>query len=257
MIGAAGADMRQDNRQFRRAVVPIYKTIKEEIVDDILSGLFQPGDQIPTQEYYADKYGVSRIVVRSAINELIEKELLISRKGKGTFVNQIYSDMLTPFKYSGFSEGIKDKGAASSRVIRIASETAKAKISRYLAIPDGTEVVVIERVRMLMGKPISCEVAYMDRQKVGHVDFEGAHLERHSLFALLREQAGLVPSHSQEEIRAVSCPAYQASLLNISEGDPIAYLKIRTLTEDQTVMAYSEVFQNTETMEIRIKTNTI
>lgn len=251
--------MKQDNRQFRRAVVPIYKTIKEEIVDDILSGLFQPGDQIPTQEYYAEKYGVSRIVVRSAINELIKKELLISYKGKGTFVNQIYSNMLTPFKYSGFSEGIKseDKDAVSSRVICIVHKEATAKIARYLAIPDGSQVVVIERVRMLMGKPISYEIAYMDSQKVRSIDFEGAHLERHSLFALLREQAGLIPSHSQEEIRAVSCPGYQAGLLDISEGDPIAYLKIRTLTESQTVMAYSEVFQNTETMEIRIKTNTI
>lgn len=251
--------MKQDNRQFRRAVVPIYKTIKEEIVDDILSGLFQPGDQIPTQEYYAEKYGVSRIVVRSAINELVEKELLITQKGKGTFVNQIYSNMLTPFKYSGFSEGIKakDRDAASSRMIRIAHEAATAKIARYLAIPDCALVVIIERVRMLMGKPISYEAAYLDEQKVKDVDFEAAHLDKHSLFALLRDQAGLVPSHSLEEIRAVSCPGYQAALLNISEGEPIAYLKIRTLTENQTVMAYSEVFQNTETMEIQIKTNTI
>lgn len=251
--------MKQDNRRFRGAMVPIYKTIKEEIVDDILSGLFQPGDKIPTQDYYAEKYGVSRIVVRCAFNELIEKELLVSYRGKGTFVKEIYSNMFTPFKTSGFSEGVKEKGrgVASSRVIRMTCETSTAKIARYLEISCGAPVMVIERVRMLAGKPISHEVAYLDQHRVEMVDFQAADLENHSLFALLQEQAGLIPSNSQEEIRAVACPEYQAKLLNINEGEPVAYLKIRTLTEGQAVMAYSEVFQNTETMEIRIQSDSV
>ena len=60
-----------------------------------------------------------------------------------------------------------------------------------------------------------------------------AHLDKHSLFALLRDQAGLVPSHSLEEIRAVSCPGYQAALLNADHpaGRRVPVLGLDALTE--------------------------
>lgn len=245
-----------DTRQFRGSVVSVYKTIKEEIIDNILSGVFQPGDQIPTQEYYAEKYDVTRIVVRSAIRDLVAKELLITRKGKGTFVKDNYSNMLTPFQPTGFTEGVKNKEKliASSLLLGIRVIPASVKVARYLAVEAGTPVVAIERVRLLSGKPISHEKAYIEQRRVLAVDFQAADLTTHSLYALLRENAGLIPCHSQEEIRAIACPQYQAQHLQIEEGSPVAYLKIRTMLEDRTTMAYSEVFQNTETVEIRVLT---
>ena len=66
--------------------MPIYKKIKEQILNDIAKGIYGPGDMLPKQTEFADAYGVSRVTVREAFNELKLRGILVSKKGKGTFV---------------------------------------------------------------------------------------------------------------------------------------------------------------------------
>lgn len=60
--------------------MPIYKKIKEQILNDIAKGIYGPGDMLPKQTEFADAYGVSRVTVREAFNELKLRGILVSKK---------------------------------------------------------------------------------------------------------------------------------------------------------------------------------
>lgn len=69
-------------------IIPLYQQLADIIRNSITSGELKYGDKIPTEVELSEKYNVSRITVRAAINELVESGFLIKKQGKGTFVSK-------------------------------------------------------------------------------------------------------------------------------------------------------------------------
>jgi DNA-binding LacI/PurR family transcriptional regulator/biotin operon repressor len=65
---------------------PLYRQIIEDIHTQIITGKLQPGDKIASQAELAKQYDVSLITIKKAITGLVNRGLLFSRVGKGTFV---------------------------------------------------------------------------------------------------------------------------------------------------------------------------
>jgi multiple sugar transport system substrate-binding protein len=78
----------------RASPVPIYHQLKMLIQQRIKSGLWGPGDRIPTECELCQMYGISRSPVRQALNQLAQEGVLIRRPGLGTFVaNHVLVDV--------------------------------------------------------------------------------------------------------------------------------------------------------------------
>lgn len=69
--------------------LPLYKQIQEDIRYMIRSGQLRPGDRVPSETELAERYHVSKITTKNAINGLAEEGILTRHRGKGTFVNPI------------------------------------------------------------------------------------------------------------------------------------------------------------------------
>lgn len=65
---------------------PLYVQIKEELREQILSGRFRAGDRLPSEAEISEHYQVSPITSKRALNDLMDEELIIRIKGKGSFV---------------------------------------------------------------------------------------------------------------------------------------------------------------------------
>lgn len=66
--------------------LPLYYQLRMAILDRIASGEFGPNEAIPSERKLAELYGVSRITVVKALNDLAQEGVLERRHGKGTFV---------------------------------------------------------------------------------------------------------------------------------------------------------------------------
>ncbi len=75
----------------RQSPIPIYHQLKTLIQDQIESGTWQPGDQIPTEHELCQLHSISRSPVRRALNELAQEGMLVRRPGLGTFVSDLSS----------------------------------------------------------------------------------------------------------------------------------------------------------------------
>jgi len=80
----------------RDSPVPIYHQLKTLIREQIESGLWRPGDRIPTEDELCRLYGISRSPVRQALKELVYEGVLVRRPGAGTFVNECSSRSASP-----------------------------------------------------------------------------------------------------------------------------------------------------------------
>jgi GntR family transcriptional regulator len=64
----------------------LYAKVEETIATEIAQGEYRPGDQLPTEDELLERFQVSRITVRRAIQNLVHRRLLEIRRGLGTFV---------------------------------------------------------------------------------------------------------------------------------------------------------------------------
>ena len=66
------------SRLDRMSFVPLYYQLQEILKEEIESGLWQPGDRLPSEPTLARRFGVSRVVVRQAL-AILEDDRQISR----------------------------------------------------------------------------------------------------------------------------------------------------------------------------------
>ena len=66
-----------------------YEKIAFDIKEDILSEKYKPNEQLPFEKELCEKYNVSKMTVKKALDLLVNDGLIIKRRGSGTFVKDI------------------------------------------------------------------------------------------------------------------------------------------------------------------------
>ena len=72
----------------RSSPEPLYRQLAQHLESAITGGKLAPGDRLDSEGQLSERFGVSRITVRQAIEELARKQLLVRKQGKGTFVTK-------------------------------------------------------------------------------------------------------------------------------------------------------------------------
>ena len=169
---------------------PLYERVESVLARDIADGSLPPETQLPPEEGLIERFKVSRTTVRKAIQNLIERGLVEVRRGKGTFVTQPrITQELT--ELTGFVEDMQALGRnPTARLIDKQVVVADRTVAHELALPAGSLVVRIRRVRLADGEPVSFDETALDQilNRFSHgrtADFEP--LDQ----ALFRRQLGL------------------------------------------------------------------
>lgn len=116
--------------------LPQYKCIEGDLLEQIQAGVYKKGDHIPPEQTLSRQYGVSRVTVRKALENLVEQGILKRTPGAGTFVEKLPLTGKLP-GLIGFSEEMKAQGLApSTRVTEFRLEAADAATARRLRIAD-------------------------------------------------------------------------------------------------------------------------
>ena len=128
---------------------PLYQQLHDIILRKIQEEEYKVGDKIPSEEQIMDIYGVSRVTVRNAIKLLVEENVLVKKHGKGTFVAMpVYVETMSAG--GSFSEsGLQMKKVPTTKIISIERKPARKRISEYLGVSEGTEIIRLKRIRLL------------------------------------------------------------------------------------------------------------
>lgn len=197
---------------------PLYHQLEIELRERILSGEWQSGTKIPTEEHLGTIYGVSRITVRQALRNLVQHGYLERGQGRGTFVRD-------PVLVAGerglrsFSEEMRALDLRpGSRLLEAREIPARDAVAEHLWLRHGAMVHQLRRLRTGDGKPIGLQTAHLPAERFPDL---GRHLRSAaSLYDTLRERYGIVLDHARETFAVVRVHDDIAHLLGVKAGDP-------------------------------------
>lgn len=196
----------------------------DDIVRDIASGLYRPGEKIPSETDLGDIYDVSRITVRRAVKELVEQGKLTKRQGKGTFVNEAEEgsstfqndDIVQSFSVTCEANGVVPGAVLVSRGLAKLPEDAAS----FFGGACGGQAVRVKRVRTADGKPLMVEDNFFDPARYQFLLEDD--LSDCSIFHLIEERCGLVPRNSDSCVLSMERADIElAGLLQVPENEPL------------------------------------
>lgn len=206
----------------RNSPVPLYFQLQEIIRERIESGQWVEGDQLPTEQELMRMYGVSRIVVNQALNNLVREGLIERHRGRGTFVAHAKTSMNQLESWFGSYEDLLKQGYVPvTKVIEQAVQPAKEPFTRYLAVREGEPLLYLHRLRLRQGSPDE-PLALMKTHIVLHraPGLETQSFENASLYRLL-DQLGIHIAAHRRIIDAIPAGRFEAKTLGIAGGMPL------------------------------------
>lgn len=139
----------------REPGVAMWRQIAGEIERDVSAGTYRPGERLPTEFVFAERFGVNRHTVRRAIAHLVEKGLLHVEQGRGTFVHEHIVDYAVG-KRTRFSEIVAGQRRAPGGVLVLAElRKAGAACAKALGVDRNAHVFVLRTLGEADGRPIS------------------------------------------------------------------------------------------------------
>jgi GntR family transcriptional regulator len=214
----------------------LYTKVEETIAAEIADGEYRPGDQLPTEDELLRRFEVSRITVRRAIQNLVQRGLLEIRRGRGTFVLEprIEAELT---KLSGFVEDMNAAGRkASARVLSQGIVSATARIAERLHLTMGARVMRIERVRLADGLPVSFDQTYLPLALGRKIVRK--NLRMRPIFTLLEEEFGIPLLEADYALEAVAASKVAADALQVAPGTPIFQIERTSRTTNLEPIDY-------------------
>jgi DNA-binding GntR family transcriptional regulator len=217
----------------RSSPVPLYFQVAEQLERAIESGALPPGARLENEIQLADQYGLSRPTVRRAIQYLVDKGLLVRKRGVGTQV--LHAKVKRPIELTSLYDDLVGAGQQpSTRILRKTVMPADATVAVVFGIEADSPVVFLERLRLAGGEPLARMRNYLP---VGLISLSTEALEAQGLYQLLRA-AGVHPRVASQSIGARAATAAEARLLGESRGAPLLTMTRTTYDDSGKVVEY-------------------
>lgn len=178
-----------------------------------------PGERLPSERDLAERFGISRMTVRKALQTLVAEGTLERRGTAGTFLPE--PAVVRPLSRqvsTAISEVVGRRGRQpGARLLFFEQVAADTHVARRLCLPEGAPVIVIKRLRLSDGLPFCVETSHLPQQRVAGLTAADV-VDAPSLYALLRERFGLTFAASDFQIAAAPPPEAEAGFLGLAPG---------------------------------------
>lgn len=208
----------------------IYLVLREQIVEG------QHAKGVPPETELARHFGVGRVTVRRALEQLVQEGLIVRSAGRGTFpkprasarTSASHPVQAQPTRLAGLMENIVSASRSTTvKVLDWRTVTASDAVARALEVPVGTPVRKAVRCRSLREGPLSHITTYMPLELAKGITRR--HLSAKPLLQLLQE-SGVELGRAQQTISARQADAQVARELGVSIGS--ALLLVKRLVRD-------------------------
>lgn len=199
---------------------PLYRQIKDLLVQALDRGDWKPGEAIPSETELALRFQVSQGTVRKAVDELAAENLLLRRQGKGTFVST-HHEARVRFRFLRLAPNQGEVQPAESQVLDFRRVRASAEIARVLELKGGDPVVAIRRLLSFASVPTVVDDIYLPGALFKGLSAELLNGYRGPLYGFFETEFGISMVRAEEKVRAVSADAEISNLLGVVQDTPI------------------------------------
>lgn len=214
----------------KNSPLPIYYQLEEEIRLLIQTKKLKAGELLPSEREYAERYNISRMTVRQAINNLAAEGLLFRQKGRGTFISEkkFEQDLQG---LTSFSEDMRQRGLTpSNQLISFQLTEANKRIAETLQLEPSEEVYEIIRIRYANESPVAVETIYTPKRLVG--DMTGQDVED-SFYDYVETKLNHKIAYGDQTIESVLANKFEIENLKLQDGAPVLLMQRTSYLSDK------------------------
>jgi GntR family transcriptional regulator len=208
----------------RASPVPFYFQLARVLQEEIATGRWTPGTQMPSEPALGEHFGVSRSVIRQALDRLERDGCVRRLKGRGTFVVGLTNDSWRLQSSEGFfQEEVTRLGhRVASKILRAEVGPLPGWATAALELPERSEGVTIERLRFVDGEIALYTVNHAPAELAATVLGLSAD---DSLYEQIEQEHGLTVYGGRRVVEAIAAEARLATLLDVPRTTPLVFIE--------------------------------
>lgn len=196
--------------------VPLYHQAAQVLEEAITDGRLPRGSKLENELNLAEQLGISRPTMRAAIKQLVDKGLLIRRRGFGTMVAP--TPVRRAVALTSLYDDLKESGREpETRVLSLEEALCSPEIAGQLDLGPEAPVLQFDRLRVADSDPIALMHNVVP---IGLLEINREGLEQTGLYDLFRAN-GISPHVATQRVGARKAETREAELLEIEPGDPV------------------------------------
>lgn len=214
---------------------PLYYQLYSLLKQNILNGSLEDGTQLPTELGLSQKFDISRITAKRALDELAAEGLVARRRAKGTHVTHKYEPQPVKAPLVGMLQELEFMGKHSdAKVLEIISARPPAAIAKEFNLEDGGTALKMTRVRSRDKEPFG----YYTSWSIGLThDNDKKSLETMTRLEVFRKN-GIEIKHVKQILSAKAATPEVAAELGVETGFPLLSLIRRSYDENEKLVDY-------------------
>jgi DNA-binding GntR family transcriptional regulator len=200
----------------RASPIPLYFQVAQRIEELIASGELEPGSRLENEIVLADQLGLSRPTMRQAIQCLVDKGLMVRKRGVGTQI--VHAKVRRQVQLTSLFDDL----AGTSRrprteVLSFTTVPASDVVAAALQVPVGSDVTAVKRLRFADDEPLALMCNHLPP---GITAVTPERLENRGLYQLLRD-SGVQMRVAEQTIGARRATAEESRLLHEPRSAPL------------------------------------
>lgn len=216
-----------------------YEKIAFDIKEDILSEKYKPNEQLPFEKELCEKYNVSKMTVKKALDLLVNDGLIIKRRGSGTFVKDMTEKeiqrIIEKKQFSGLTTtSIGHK--VTSKVLEFKIINATKEIADILKIEEDEFIYFVHRVRYVDDKAVVIEKTYIPLNLIPGMKLADV---KKSIYGYIKDKLGLNIQSAHSTVRAMKSDELDRKYLNLEKDEPILEVERVAYLDNGKVFEYS------------------
>ncbi|WP_230177428.1 GntR family transcriptional regulator [Aquabacterium sp. CECT 9606] len=204
----------------RENATSLYEQIATRLMEEMEAGLYEPTGRLPSEAEIGDRFGVSRVTVRLALDKLVQEGAVVRKQGKGSYAagRQVRHGLDT---LRSFHESLKLQGLQATmqlldkRVVVLPEEVRQ----RFAPAVKG---LLLQRLHLVDGEPVALGESYLPYKL--HT-YDWSEVERRPAYSLLQDKMGEGPTRADIAIRAQAADERMATALKIPVGEALLVMR--------------------------------
>ena len=222
----------------------IYKRLYNDLKKSIDDGKYNIGDLLPSENDLCVTYNTTRLTVRHALRELIERGYIVRHHGKGSIVSE-RKNSLGILSIRGITAAVGEKNLKTSIINK--PEIIIWPDDFFYELNEASRkagCIFFTRLRYVNKIPIVYEETYITNISLPR--FTNLNLENRSLFNTLKENYEIEVKGGEQKIWAVAADKNISKFLKVKISSPIVHMKRKLITNENNITIYSSLYCNTE-----------
>lgn len=193
------------------------------------------GEAIPSERQLSAEFGVSRLTLRAALDDLVREGYLVRRRGAGTFVSE--PKIAQELTMTSFTEDMRRRGMTpASRTLELRIVAAGARLGRILHVSPSEPVMVAKRLRLADRETMAMETLHVPERLVPGLTAK--ELEERSFYELLEDRYGIVIVGGTQTIEPTVTNEEESAALGVPLHSPAFLFERVTHAEDGEIVEF-------------------